>query len=240
MVTMFSADHTSAAVMLRRSYDLLNPLLKQSRYLTFGFVERRILLNTILTADDTLKSLENEFLKRGIGAVSFDAGITLAAFSKAIGAIASSPKLIEESGGLVPFLESRQLEFVRVFPAVKNEIRNEDGDTILEMGSEEYLISKALSNINPGSTYSIEAILDHLEAGDSGEGGGGSGIGGGFGIGGGSGSGSGGNGFGGGGTGSGGGEVGHIVAVGQPSVGGVRNGAYLTDIQRLAEQRFEA
>jgi hypothetical protein len=240
MVNMFSADHASAAVMLRRSYDLLNPLLKQSRYLTFGFVEQRILLNGILTADDSLKSLENEFLKRGIGAVSFDAGITLAAFSRAIAAIAASPKLIEESGGLLPFLESRQLEFVRVFPAVKRETRNEDGDTVLEMGSEEYLISKALSNINPGSTYGIETILGHLEAGDPGEGGGGNGIGGGFGIGVGSGSSSGGNGCGGGGTGSGGGDGGHIVAVGQPSGGGVRNSGYLTEIQRLAEQRFEA
>src|SRR5215468_961516 len=90
MVNMFSADHKSAAGMLRRSYDLLNPLVKQSRYLTFGFVERRVLLNSILTDDPSLKPLENEFLKRGIGAVSFDAGITLAAFGKAIAAIAAS------------------------------------------------------------------------------------------------------------------------------------------------------
>src|SRR5262249_23298496 len=84
MVNMFSADRGSVSVMLRRIYDLLNPLLKQSRFLTFGFVEQRILLNPILTADDSLKALENDFLKRGIGAVSFDAGITLAAFSRAI------------------------------------------------------------------------------------------------------------------------------------------------------------
>src|SRR5215472_543587 len=241
MVNMFSADHASASLMLRRSYDLLNPLLKHSRYLTFGFVERRILLNSILTTDDSLKPLENDFLKRGIGAVSFDAGITFAAFSRAIAALAASPKLIEESGGLLPFLESRQLEFVRVFPAVKNEMRNEDGDTVLEMGSEEYLISKALSNISPGSTNGIEAILGHLEAGGSGEGGCGNGTGGGFGIGAGSGSGSSGNGCGGGGgTGSGDGEGGHIVAVGQTTGGGVKSGGYVTEIQRLAEQRFEA
>src|SRR5260370_16268294 len=134
--------------MLRRIYILLNSLLKQSRFLTLGFVEKRILLNSIPTADDSLKPLENDFLKRGIGAVSFDAGITLAAFSRAIAAIAASPKLIEESGGLLPFLESKQLEFVRVFPAVKNETRNEDVDTVLEIGSEQYLISKALSHIN--------------------------------------------------------------------------------------------
>jgi hypothetical protein len=164
MVNIFSADHTSAAGMLRRSYDLLNPLLKQSRHLTFGFVEQRILLNSILTSDDTLKPLENEFLKRGIGAVSFDAGITLAAFTRAIAALAASPKLIEESGGLQPFLASRQLEFVKIFPAAKSEVRNADGDTVLDVGSEEYLISKALSNVRPGSSHGIEAILGHMES----------------------------------------------------------------------------
>src|SRR5262249_6548664 len=233
MVNMFSADHASASVMLRRSYDLLNPLLKQSRFLTFGFVEQRILLNTILTADDSLKALENDFLKRGIGAVSFVAGMTWGACSRGFPPNAANAKLIEESGGLLPFLESRQLEFVRVFPAVRNETRNEDGDTVLEMGSEEYLISKALSNISPGSTHGIEAILGHLEAGGAGEGGGGSGIGGG-------GSGSVSGGSGGGATGSGGGEGGHIVAAGQPSSGGLGNGGYVPEIQRLAVQRFEA
>jgi hypothetical protein len=247
MVNMFSADHKSAAGMLRRSYDLLNPLVKQSRYLTFGFVEQRILLNSILTDEDSLKPLENEFLKRGIGAISFDAGITLAAFRRAIAAISASPKLIEESGGLLPFLESRQLEFVRVFPAVKNEVRNEDGDTVLEMGSEEYLISKALTNINPGSTQGIEAILGHLEAGGEGEGFGGGGIGGGLGIGGGTGSGNGG----GAGTGSGGGEglpggpVGPAAGGGAGLFAGAGGGrksgsGYLTEIQRIAEQKFEA
>lgn len=136
MVNMFSADHKSAAGLLQRSYDLLNPLVKQSRHLTLGFVDQRVLLNNILTAEDSLKPLENEFLKRGIGAVTFEAGITLAAYRNAVGAISANLKLIEESGGLLPFLEQRQLEFVRIFPATKTETRNQDGDTVLEMGSE--------------------------------------------------------------------------------------------------------
>src|SRR5579864_7671541 len=162
MVNLFSVDHTSAAGILRRTYDSLNPLLKQVRYLTIGFVEQRVLLNNILTADNSLKPLENEFLKRGIGAISFDAGIkadrfntalqefslkpleneflkrgigaisfdagiTFAAFTRAIDAISVNPKTIQENGGLMPFLESKQLEFVRVFPAARNEIRNEEG-----------------------------------------------------------------------------------------------------------------
>src|SRR5260370_39531428 len=100
------------------------------------------------------------------------------------------------------------------------------------MGSEEYLISKALSNINTGSTHGIEAILGHLEAGGPGEGGGGSGVGEGFG--GGSGSASV-NGCGG--TGFGGGEGGQIVAVGHPSGGGRSKRGRLTQNRRHRRAR---
>src|SRR6516225_10856984 len=100
MVNMFSVEHQSVDGMLRRTYDLLNPLVRQSRSLTIGFIEQRVLLNNILTAEDSLKPLENEFLKRGVGAVTFDAGITLAAYKHAIAAISANPKMIEENGGL--------------------------------------------------------------------------------------------------------------------------------------------
>ena len=165
-VNMFSAEHKSVEGLLQRSYEQLNPLLKQVRLLTLGFVDQRFLLNNILTTEDSLKPLENDLLKRGIGAVSFEAGLTYAAYKKAIGALAANPKAIEECGGLMPFLEQRGLEYVRIFPAVKNEVRNEDGDTVLEMGSEEYLISKALSNMNSGFTNGIESMLTHMAAGD--------------------------------------------------------------------------
>src|SRR5215472_12593266 len=242
MVNMFSAEHKSVAGMLRRTYDLLNPLLKQSRLLTLGFVEQRVLLNNILTAEESLKPLENEFLKRGIGAVTFDAGITLAAFTRAASALAASPKIIEEFGGLLPFLDQQQLEFVRIFPASKNEVRNEDGDTVLDMGSEEYLISKALSSMKSASTQGIEAILGQLEASGSGEGGGfGGGVGSGGHGGGWSGDGDGngsGAGAGSGTAGSGGG--GSIFALSDRRAATIGyTGGYLTEVQRLTEQKFE-
>src|SRR6185503_16043793 len=185
MVNMFSADHKSTSGLLQRTYELLNPLVKQSRCLTLGFIDQRMLLNNILTVAESLKPLENEFLKRGIGALTFDAGITLTAFREAIACIGANPKVIEENGGLLPFLEQRKLEFVRIFPASKTEKRNEEGDTILEMGSEEYLISKALTEINGGFSQGIDAVLSHIEtAANSGGGGNGSGIGSGTGFGG--------------------------------------------------------
>ncbi len=233
MVNMFSADHKSATGMLQRSYDLLNPLVKQSRHLTLGFVDQRILLNNILTAEDGLKPLENEFLKRGIGAVTFEAGITLTAYRNAVSTISANAKLIEESGGLLPFLEQRQLEFVRIFPATKTETRNEDGDTVLDMGSEEYLISKALSSMNSGLPQGIEALLTQMEgpgraaAYGAGQNDSGSGDATGNNT----------NGIGGAGNSRSNGGV--MVYAGAGS-GGQGPGGYLTEMQRMVEQKFDA
>src|SRR5258708_27800482 len=221
MVMMFSADHQSSAGMLERSYALLNPLVQQLRHLTVGFVERRILLNNILTDEDSLKPLEHEFLKRGIRAITFEAGITLAAYKNAIAVISANPKMIEEDGGLLPFLQQRQLDFVRIFPAAKGE--KEDGDTVLNMGSEEYLISKAMGGMNSGFSQGIESILAQMESGGASHGPGSGGYGEGRGYGSGTGSGS-------------------SVAVygGVGGAGGPGNTSYLTEMQRVVEQKLDA
>lgn len=251
MVNMFSAEHKSASGLLQRTYELLNPLVKQARCLTLGFVDRRILLNNILTVEESLKPLENEFLKRGIGAITFDAGITLTAFREAVACIGANPRLIDENGGLLPFLEQKKLEFVRIFPASKAEKRNEEGDTILDMGSEEYLISKALNDINGGFSQGIESVLSQMEAtaspGDSS----GSGSGGATGIG----FGTAGNGFGGsGGTCAGNGfgagtanavlgsgfSGGNGSSTGASAYGGQGFSRQLNDLQRAIEQKFES
>lgn len=234
MVNMFSADHKSAAGLLQRSYELLNPIVKQSRHLTVGFVDQRVLLNNILTAEESLKPLENEFLKRGIGAVTFEAGITLAAYRNAIAAISANPKAIEENGGLLPFLEQKRLEFVRIFPATKTEARNEDGDTVLDMGSEEFLISKALNSMNAGLPRGIETLLTQMEVSGAGPGTGyGAGPGGSFG------GGEGGTGNGNGSSGSGSTESGVAVYNGAGASGQGYSG-YLSEMQKVVEQKFEA
>src|SRR5690242_1928871 len=237
MVNMFSAEHKSTAGMLQRTYELLNPLVKQARSFTLGFIDQRTLINNILTAEETLKPLKNEFLKRGIGAVTFDAGMTMAAFREAVAAIAANPKVIDEKGGLIPFLEQRRLEFVRIFPAGKTDKRNEEGDTVLEMGSEEFLISKALSNMNGGLSNGIDAMLTQMEAAAcAGSGANGAGLGDGAGGIGGNGSGSGQA------TGSAGGNgnaaTGTAIVTGAVFSGNAAG--YLTEMQRAVEQKFEA
>jgi hypothetical protein len=169
MASLYSVDHQCAARPLQTSYDMLIAVVKQTPYLTIGFVDQRVIVNNILTTDASVKRLEDDFLRRGIGAITFDAGITLDAFKNAVDALTATQKTIEEHGGLMPFLETRQLEYVRVFPAGKNEIRNNDGDTVLDMSSEEYLISKALAGINPGMPQSFNALLSQMQPEGSGD-----------------------------------------------------------------------
>jgi hypothetical protein len=87
VVGVFSAEHAAAATPFLQSFDLLNVLVKETGEFTVGFVDQRIMLNSILTTEKSLLPLENEFLKRSIGAVTFQAGMTLAAYKRSMGVI---------------------------------------------------------------------------------------------------------------------------------------------------------
>lgn len=169
--TMFSADHPAAARSFHQSFDFLNVLVKETGEFTVGFVDQRVMLNNILTSDGSLVHLENEFLKRGIGAITFQAGMTLAAYKRGMGALARPVKAIEAAGGLAKYLEEQPLEFMRVFPASKSQARTESGDTVLDMDSESYLMAKALSEIRPAGAdalQSFDAILQSSGVGGAG------------------------------------------------------------------------
>jgi HEAT repeats len=150
-VIMFSAEHKGAAQSIDNSYQMLNALLKQTRTFTLGFVDGRIMINNVLTqADRGLQSLENELLKRGIGAVTFEAGLTLAGYKRAAAVLGVPTKQLEEMGGLLPWLDQNAVEFLRVFPAAKNQTRTADGDTLIETDSESFLMSKAMQELKTG------------------------------------------------------------------------------------------
>jgi hypothetical protein len=161
MVGMFSADHTAAQGPFQNSFNMVNEIVKSHRQFTIGFVDQRILINNILTQEKSLNVLENEFLKRGIGAITFEVGMTLAAYKHAMAVLAKPAKDIEEAGGLQRYLENNPLEFVRVFPANKSEQRTESGDTIIDMDSESFLMAKAFADLhkpNPG-LQNLDAFL---------------------------------------------------------------------------------
>src|SRR5277367_475944 len=177
-VSVFSVEHQAANGPIQQSYQFLNNLLKENPNFTIGFIDNRILLNNILTTDKALGQLEGEFLKRGIGAVTFDAGTTLAGYKEVVKIITISPKVIEEMEGLAPYLEQHQTQWARVFPASKTQSRNESGDTVLEMDSEAYLLTKAMQEMGMGSMGMPSGMgFDILSAAGIGGGGGGGGTG---------------------------------------------------------------
>lgn len=162
-VAMFSADHSAANALFQQSFDVLNVLVKEKGQFTLGFVDQRIMLNNVLTTERSLHQLEGEFLKRSMGAITFQAGMTLAAYKRSMSVITRPPKQIEEAGGLAAYLEKNPLEFLRVFPAGKSQVRDECGDTVLDMDSESYLLAKVMEEIRPagaGAFQAFEAILE--------------------------------------------------------------------------------
>ncbi len=187
-IAVFSADHRAAAQPFQQSFDALNALLKQTGQFTIGFVDQRIMLNNILTTEKALNALENEFLKRGIGAITFQAGMTVAAYRRGLSLLARSAKEIEAAGGLGPYLEHEPLEFMRVLPTDKSQKRTDSGDTILDMEGESYLLAKTLSESRSTATTAMEGFEALLRssgaAGGTGLGGSGEGGGGGEGLGG--------------------------------------------------------
>src|SRR5205085_8212846 len=86
---MFSPQHPSSTRPIQQSFDLLVALLKSLQKFTIGFVDHRIILNSILTSDPNLRPLEQEFVKRTIGAVRFEVGITLEGYKRVLGVLAA-------------------------------------------------------------------------------------------------------------------------------------------------------
>ncbi|HEU5402892.1 MAG TPA: HEAT repeat domain-containing protein, partial [Terriglobales bacterium] len=181
---MFSPSHAAVNQPLQHSFDLLNDIVKNFGQFTLGFVDQRVMLNNILTSEPALKTLENEFLKRGVGAVTFEAGITMTGYRKLIGVLAVPVKTLEATG-LHQYLIQNPVDFARIIPAGKNQQRSESGDTILETDSESYLMSKALSDLRAPGMERFDWLLQNAgaaAAGAPGSGGGpGFGTGGGFG-----------------------------------------------------------
>src|SRR6202142_50374 len=159
---MFTVEHKSMERPIQQSYQFLNQILKEGGQFTFGFVDNQVMLNNLLTTDTTLRSLETEFLKRGITAVTFEPGLTLGRYRKVIGLLAAPSKTIEDAGGILVFLEQNELEGARILPAARNQKKDEHGDTIIETDSEAYILSKQMTeDQGPRDLLdSIDALLE--------------------------------------------------------------------------------
>ena len=128
IANMFSVEHRAADAAVRQSYDSLNELVKQTQQFTFGFFDHRVLLNSLLTPDKSLSTLEADFSRRGLGAVVFSAGITLGRYRNALAVLTASPETIEAGGGMRKWFSMRAVEGVRVIAARKGTTASEEGE----------------------------------------------------------------------------------------------------------------
>src|SRR5215475_15562251 len=159
---MFTVEHKSVERPIQQSFLLLNNLLKETGQFTFGFIDNQVMLNNVLTTDTSLHNLETEFLKRGMAAVTFEPGLTLGRYKRVISVLAVPSKTIDETGGLLSYLDQNEIEGARILPAAKNQKKDEHGDTIIETDSESYILSKQLSEEQTGRDFldSIDALLE--------------------------------------------------------------------------------
>src|SRR5215470_17064540 len=116
---VFTIEHKSAERPIQQSFLLLNNLLREAGQFTLGFVDNQVMLNNLLTTDPSLRHLETEFLKRGVAAITFEPGLTVARYTKVVQVLSTHVDKIEASGGFMVFLEQHEVEGVRILPAAK-------------------------------------------------------------------------------------------------------------------------
>ena len=144
---------------MQQSWDLLAPLLKQGRQFTFGFMNQRVLLNSSLVTQTNLTHLEVEFTKREIAAITFQAGVSLKDYKRALALLTTRAMVIAERGGIKKFLAANPIEGVRITPAAKPK---EEGDMIeVGMDMESFLTAQALLGPEGASGSSaLDLLLD--------------------------------------------------------------------------------
>src|SRR5579864_6793864 len=159
---LFTVDHNSVERPIQSSFQFLNNLLKEAGQFTFGFVDNQVVLNNLLTTDTSIQQLQTEFLKRGIAAVTFEPGLTLARYKKLVGLLSVPTKNIDEAGGILRFLDQNELEGARIIPAARNQKKDEHGDTIIESDSESYILSKQMAEEQAPRDFldSIDALME--------------------------------------------------------------------------------
>ncbi|HMK31774.1 MAG TPA: HEAT repeat domain-containing protein [Terriglobales bacterium] len=156
---MLGVEHPVTSGPIQQSFDQLILILKQTRELVIGFVDDRLMLNNLLTKESGVAHLENEFLKRGIGAVRFEPGLTLARYRQVVGVLSTAPKLIAAQGGPRVFLEQNAIDGIQFFPTSKDKKRTEEGDTILESDAATYLRTHDVKESLPAVAMEAMGLL---------------------------------------------------------------------------------
>jgi len=158
---VFPVEHKSSERPIQQSFDFLTSVVKAAGPFTFGFIDKEVMLNKILTSDPSLHPLETEFAKRGIAAITFDPGIGFTAYKKLIYLFAAPSPDVESAGGLLPYLNQNPVDRLHVVPAKKQK-KDAEGDTIIETDSESYILARQHGEHKTADDFleSIDALLE--------------------------------------------------------------------------------
>ncbi len=153
---IYPIEHPAVRHNLEQSFATLETLLREGRPITFGFAEGRVLLNSLLTLDGSLASLEAEFRKRNIAAISFYTGLTFADFKDILKVVTAPAKTVAESGGIEEYLRTRPVPNSRIIPSAK---KNEDSnaDRMLNVDGESFLMSGGSAGQSAGGSGMVIA-----------------------------------------------------------------------------------
>jgi hypothetical protein len=155
---IYPIEHPAVRHNLEQSFATLETLLREGRPITFGFAEGRVLLNSLLTLDGSLASLEAEFRKRNIAAISFYTGLTFADFKDILKVVTAPAKTVAESGGIEEYLRTRPVPNSRIIPSAK---KNEDSnaDRMLNVDGESFLMSGGSAGQSAGGSGMVSLDL---------------------------------------------------------------------------------
>lgn len=161
--TVFPIEHKSLERPILQSFEFLSAVLKASGPFTFGFIDKEVMLNQVLTSDPSLRPLEAEFTKRGIAAITFETTIGFAAYKKLIHLFAAPSPNVEAAGGFPAYLNQNPLEGLHIVPAKKQK-KDEEGDTIIETDSESYIRARQRGEHKTADDF-LECLDALLESG---------------------------------------------------------------------------
>ena len=123
---LYGPEHASARGAVSLSYSQLQDLLKQNSRVAVGFINGRAMLNTFVTKEPSLSSMEGEFERRGIGMVRFSEGIQRDNYEHVLGLIATKCAAIEEAGGIEVFVRANPVEGAQVVPTSRFLLGSDD------------------------------------------------------------------------------------------------------------------
>jgi hypothetical protein len=157
---IYSAEHPVTQGPREQAFVIVSEIIKSSGQLTFGFAGDRILINNILTADPSLRSLRKDFLQRGVAAIVLLPSITAAAFKEFVTLLAITPKALLAQGGAKVYFERNRIEGTRVVLAPEG---GGQEDVILRVNGEELIANSNWSaHLHAGGTLRSTASGDSL------------------------------------------------------------------------------